>query len=331
MKMIRMVAVATIMMACCSVLMAQAPTNEELGRGMLSMGREIGSVKRGMLSIGTEIGSMKSKINQLQPQAGGVNEKKVINLINERAVTLNSKDGELSKLRTADAENNKTASDAKKLAENSVFTQEIELAAEILVAKGLKEPTSQDAAAAWSQAKTLLAIVDPLERILAIAKATTIAPADLSGYMETAKADAKFALKTGLDQEVADRKAGDEAVIAKIPTCEQLSTFLANFLTKEGYLTKAVADVTYDAKGSSEEAADKVKADLATQIATKADQKSLAQVQGDMKVVAGVTDNLVKAGGWGRDKKDVSKARNSLQKLFEQWKSVPQETKTKAE
>ena len=197
----------------------------------------------------------------------GISAENVIRLINKRAVTLNSKNGELAKLKNVDKKNAETADRALTEA----------LTGQKVLLKGF--------GATQAEVSQYLAATDPLVKAAVVKTVLDrfkegIKP-DLSGYVKLTDAE-KLATKVALDQEISDRKAGDEAVIAKIPTCEQLTTDLSKFLIKEGYLTKSAGDLAYDPKGSGEEAAEKVRTDLATQIAIKADGDTLDQVAGQV-------------------------------------------------
>jgi len=181
----------------------------------------------------------------------GISAEDVIRLINKRAVTLNSKNGELAKLKNVDKKNAETADRALTEA----------LTGQKVLLEGFGA-TAQEVA-------SCLATTDPTVKAAVVKEvldrfksgfATTV----YVGQVAVAKStEGKTYVDEKVATEVIDRKAGDEAVIAKIPTCEQLSADLGKFLSEKGYLTKSAGDLAYDPKGSGEEAAGKVQADLA--------------------------------------------------------------------
>ena len=222
----------------------------------------------------------------------GISAEDVIRLINKRAVTLNSKNGELAKLKNVDKKNAETADRALTEA----------LTGQKVLLEGF--------GATQAEVSQYLAATDPLVKAAVVKTVLDrfkegIKP-DLSGYVKLTDAE-KLATKVALDQEISDRKAGDEAVIAKIPTCEQLTTDLSKFLIKEGYLTKSAGDLAYDPKGSGEEAAEKVRADLVTQIAIKADGDTLDQLAGQVDKTRDAVAVLAIGGHFGADKEAARK------------------------
>ena len=309
MRQVKMVAIALIMMVCCFYsLVSAAPTNEELAGGMLSMGTEIGSVKRGMLAMGGEIGSIKK---QIATNSGASLSKDDVAGMLKRKASSKSLNALRDDMEIADAQATVRAftteaalldaagySAKERLAFDKLDPVKDAVARRQFLAEAYKRLartmalemlTNPDADANKQVAQLFSQRVDEI-----VPKPEKL---DLSGY----------ALKAGLDTEIADRKAGDEVLLAKIPTCEQLSKSLAEFLTQKEYLTKAVADQAYDPKGAGEEAAEKVRADLATQIATKADGDTLDQLAGKVDKVRDATAVLAIGGHFGADKEAARK------------------------
>jgi len=223
--------------------------------------------------------ALKAEVDELKrnppSNSGGITLDDVTSLINQKAVTMNGPT--LRALKKTDTEAQKKA---------DTLTAEVDRKIAKAKAEGLAEGT-----------KILEAMKAEFEKQITDAKA--------AGLAEGVKA--LEAMKADLEAEISDRKAGDEAVIAEIPTCKQLSDDLGKFLSDKGYLTKSDGDAAYDPKGTGQGAAEGVRADLATKIATKADGDTLDQLAGKVDKTRNAVAVLAIGGHFGADKEAARK------------------------
>jgi hypothetical protein len=253
--------------------------------------------------------------------SSGVSEARVRQLINQLAATLGGKT--LAGLYSADQANAKATAEAKTLAEKSIADQEIELAADILVAKGITNPTTTDASTAWGEAKTLLAIADPLTSILAIAKATTAqitVPEATPVYLTQVEGDKIYATVTALGEEATARIEADKALDKEILSYEDLEKTFKKCLIGAGYKTEK------DLVVEDSEINKMVKKEIKELSDVTVEQ--LNDVHGDLVALAIAQEKMTEAKGWGRDQKKISEAKAKLKTLFKKW-APPTDEETK--